>query len=59
MDSIFFSVLLYFSDKNAIKYAKDLDVMEPLFLEAVENFNDTVRSNRDWEKMSGRAVSDD
>lgn len=42
-----------------INYAKDLDVMEPLLLEAVENFNDTVRSNRDWEKMKGRAVSDD
>ena len=42
-----------------IKYAKDLDVFEPQFLESVERFNDTVRSNRDWEGMKGRAVSED
>ena len=29
------------------------------FLKAVENFNSGVRTNKDWEKMKGRAVSDD
>ncbi len=31
----------------------------PTFLREVENFNNKVRRNRDWEKMKGRAVSDD
>jgi hypothetical protein len=29
------------------------------FLEAVRNYNDSVRLIRDWEGMKGRAVSDD
>jgi nucleotide sugar dehydrogenase len=29
------------------------------FLSAVESFNDMCRRNRDWEKMKGRAVSND
>ena len=29
------------------------------FLKAVENFNTGIRTNKDWEKMKGRAVSDD
>ena len=29
------------------------------FLKAVETFNRSVRTNRDWEQMKGRAVSDD
>lgn len=29
------------------------------FLKAVETFNRGVRTNKDWEKMKGRAVSDD
>ena len=29
------------------------------FLEAVENYNRLVRTDMDWEKMKGRAVSDD
>ena len=29
------------------------------FLKAVENFNNGVRTNKDWQKMKGRAVSDD
>tara|TARA_A100001201_G_scaffold134146_1_gene121613 strand:- start:940 stop:1806 length:867 start_codon:yes stop_codon:yes gene_type:complete len=29
------------------------------FLREVQNFNDRVRKNRDWEGMKGRAVSDD
>ena len=36
--------------------ANGLDVS---FLKEVEKFNNSMRKNRDWEKMKGRAVSDD
>jgi len=36
-----------------------LNNADPDFLKAVEDFNDKCRKNRDWEKMKGRAVSDD
>lgn len=49
-------------------FPKDLDAMiylcsqnniEPLMLEAAREKNNKVRKNRDWEKMKGRAVSED
>jgi len=48
-------------------FPKDLDAMihlmiqndiEPLMLEATREKNNKVRKNRDWEKMKGRAVSE-
>ncbi len=41
-----------------IKFAEDDDV-ENQFLIDVESANDYYRKDRDWEKMKGRAVSDD
>lgn len=41
-----------------IKFAEDDDV-ENQFLIDVESANDYYREDRDWEKMKGRAVSDD
>lgn len=41
-----------------IYHAKDLD-LEANFLEEVECTNEKFRTNRDWEQMKGRAVSDD
>ena len=41
-----------------ICFAKKHDVY-PNFLLAVKESNEIYRSNRDWEKMKGRAVSDD
>ena len=29
------------------------------FLEAIQDFNNSVRTSRDWESMKGRAVSED
>jgi len=49
-------------------FPKDIDAMihlaksmsvEPKLLEAVKHKNNCVRNNRDWEKMKGRAVSED
>ena len=49
-------------------FPKDLDAMiylmikndlEPIMLEATREKNNRVRKNRDWEKMKGRAVSED
>lgn len=41
-----------------IHFAKSCDVY-PNFLLAVQESNDMYRSDKDWEKMKGRAVSDD
>lgn len=41
-----------------IAYSR-ISSFEPEFLKAVEDSNNTFRSNRDWEEMKGRAVSDD
>ena len=41
-----------------IAYARSSS-FEPDFLKAVEDSNNSFRSNRDWEEMKGRAVSDD
>ena len=41
-----------------IFFGKNRDV-DCQILEDVQSFNEKVRSNRDWEKMKGRAVSDD
>jgi UDPglucose 6-dehydrogenase len=49
-------------------FPKDIDAMiylakniglDPMMLEAVREKNNSVRSERDWEKMKGRAVSED
>lgn len=51
-------------------FPKDLEAMISLgsknikpcstsFLQSVKNYNNLVRKNKDWEKMKGRAVSDD
>ena len=42
--------MVHFGSKNGV--TSDL-------LEAVQDKNNYLRSDRDWEKMSGRAVSDD
>ena len=41
-----------------IAFAKQCDVY-PNFLLAVQEYNEIYRSDRDWEKMKGRAVSED
>ena len=41
-----------------IHFAMSNDV-SPSFLQQVESSNESFRTNRDWEKMKGRAVSDD
>ncbi len=41
-----------------IYFAKNADVNPSLF-EEVKSFNTRIRSNRDWEEMKGRAISDD
>jgi len=42
--------MIYFAENNNL---------EPRLLEQVENSNDDFRTNKDWERMKGRAVSDD
>ena len=44
------SAMIYFADKSNAGSG---------LLQAVEFFNNDIRSNRDWEKMKGRAVSED
>ena len=44
------SAMIYFGGKNAVLTE---------LLESVQAKNNYLRSDRDWEKMSGRAVSDD
>jgi UDPglucose 6-dehydrogenase len=46
-------------DLNAMIYFALLNNVEPLILKAVKSKNDSIRSNRDWENMHGRAVSKD
>ena len=41
-----------------IYFAREKDI-NPNFLMSVQQSNDVFRSNKDWEKMRGRAVSDD
>ena len=41
-----------------IKFSDEKDV-DNMFLASVEIYNNEVRTNKDWEKMKGRAVSDD
>ena len=41
-----------------IHFANELEAGAGL-LQAVDFYNNDVRSNRDWEGMKGRAVSDD
>ena len=43
-----------------IKFGKNNNVPHSaVFLQEVEKYNALIRKNRDWEKMKGRAVSDD
>ena len=44
------AAMIYFAENNGL---------EPRMLEQVENSNDDFRVNKDWERMKGRAVSDD
>jgi UDPglucose 6-dehydrogenase len=44
------SALMVFSQKNGY---------DSCLLEAIEEINNKLRTNRDWEKMKGRAVSED
>ena len=46
------SAMIKFGMDNNVPYSSS-------FLQEVENYNKLVRNNRDWEKMKGRAVSDD
>ena len=46
-------------DLNAMIYLASVLNVDTTLLEAVENKNDKLRSNRDWEGMVGRAVSED
>ena len=44
--------------KAIIFFAEELGVTPSLLKRVVDN-NDKIRSNRDWEKMEGRAISND
>ena len=44
------AAMIYFGNQS------DVDCQ---FLENIQEFNQKVRTNKDWEKMKGRAVSDD
>jgi UDPglucose 6-dehydrogenase len=46
-------------DLNAIIYLASVLGVDATLLSAVDEKNNTLRSNRDWEKMIGRAVSED
>jgi len=46
-------------DLSAMIYIAELTGIDPKVLNSVKDKNDEIRSNRDWEKMKGRAVSDD
>ena len=41
-----------------INFSEEKDV-DNMFLASVEIYNNEIRTNKDWEKMKGRAVSDD
>lgn len=46
------AAMINFAFENNVPYSAT-------FLQEVENYNNLVRTNKDWEKMKGRAVSDD
>lgn len=46
-------------DLSAMIYFGSIAGVDTDFLEAVRDKNDKIRSNRDWEKMKGRAVSEE
>jgi len=46
-------------DLNAMIFLAESLGIEPEILKVVRSKNDTVRKNRDWEKMKGRAISKD
>ncbi len=46
-------------DVQAMIFFAEENNLNPTLLKNVLNKNDSLRSNRDWEKMKGRAVSDD
>ena len=46
-------------DLNALIYLADALGVDASLLTAVDNKNNKIRVNRDWEKMSGRAVSEE
>ena len=46
-------------DLAAMRYFANTNHVDDSFLKAVEYFNKSVRTNKDWLKMKGRAVSDD
>lgn len=46
-------------DLNALIYLAKILGVDTELLEAVDSKNNKLRSNRDWEKMSGRAVSEE
>jgi UDPglucose 6-dehydrogenase len=46
-------------DLDAIIYIALSMGLEPTMLEATREKNDKIRSNRDWEKMPGRAISNE
>ena len=46
-------------DLAAMIYFGEMGAVDTSFLKSVNEKNDTIRTNRDWEKMAGRAVSED
>lgn len=46
-------------DLAAMIYFGEMGATDTSFLKSVNEKNDIVRTNRDWEKMAGRAVSED
>ena len=46
------AAMINFAFENNVPYSAT-------FLQEVESYNNLVRTNKDWEKMKGRAVSDD
>ncbi len=46
-------------DLQAMKYFAESFKVNPQLFKVVSDFNNRIRNDRDWEKMAGRAVSDD
>ena len=46
-------------DLNALIYLANMMAVDVTLLSAVDNKNNKIRSDRDWEKMAGRAVSEE
>jgi UDPglucose 6-dehydrogenase len=46
-------------DLGAMIYLAESLSVDPIVLKSVQDKNDLVRKNRDWEKMKGRAISKD